>query len=159
MLHMVEIAGGYDENAEASARYDLLPAGDYRARIVDSRIEDISKNAHKGRCLALTWEIETGPHDGRLIWQRLNMWPEDMSNIDKVILIAQSQFAAIRQATGVLAPADTEELHDRACVIALGCRMDPTGRYQKQNEIRSVRAVEASLAPSRMPAPWARKTG
>lgn len=140
---MANIAGSYDPNAEASGDFEPIPAGEYRAKIIESEIEEISKRDNKGRCLKLTWQIETGPHDGRLIWQRLNMWGENMNNIDKVISIANSQFAAIREATGKLAPQDSVELHDIPCMIRVSIRVDPTGQYGPQNEVKGVKPLAA----------------
>lgn len=139
---MVEIAGYYDEHAEPSASFDALPAGDYRAVIIESEMQDISKHSEKGRCLALTWRIETGPYDGRLFWQRLNMWGQNMTNNDKVVSIANSQFAAVREATGVLTPKNTEELHDRPCLVRL--KITKSEGYPDRNDVVSVKSVGGS---------------
>ncbi|WP_309083754.1 DUF669 domain-containing protein [Chelativorans sp.] len=141
---MANIAGSYDPNAEPGGDFEPIPAGEYRAKIIESDVEDISKRENKGRCLRLTWQVETGPYDGRLIWQRLNMWGENMNNIDKVISIAQSQFAAIRQATGKLTPQDSSELHGIACTIRVKVRQDPG--YSPSNEVTSVKPVGGAPA-------------
>lgn len=143
---MVQIAGHYDPDAEPSGDFDPIPAGRYRARIIESAIEEISKRDNKGRCLKLTWQVETGAYDGRLVWQRLNMWPENMNNMDKVTQIANSQFAAIRQATGRIAVQDSEELHHIACVIGVKVRTDPNGQYAPQNEVTSVGPADGTPA-------------
>lgn len=139
---MANIAGAYDPNAEVS-QYDRLPAfQNQRAKIIESEIEDISQQANKGRCLKLTWQIETGPLDGRLFWQRINMWAENMDNLDKVISIANSQFAAIRQATGKMAPQDSSELHQIPCLVTYG----PQKNKPDYDEVKSVKAVGAGGA-------------
>lgn len=138
---MANIAGSYDPNAEPSGEFEPVPAGEYRAKIIESEIDDISKTNNYGRCLKITWQIETGPFDGRLIWQRLNMWGENMNNIEKVISIAQSQFAAIRQATGKMAPQDSSELHHIPCNIRVKIKNDPSGQYGPSNEVTSVKPV------------------
>ncbi|TPK59060.1 MULTISPECIES: DUF669 domain-containing protein [unclassified Mesorhizobium] len=147
---MANIAGGYDVNAEASGDFDPIPAGDYRAKIIESSIEEISGKENKGRCLKLTWQIETGPYDGRLIWDRLNMWAENMigkkgddigKDISaKVVGIANSQFAAIREATGKMAPQDSTELHHIACTIKIAVK-PAEGQYSASNVIKSVKPV------------------
>lgn len=134
---MANIAGSYDENAEVG-QFDSVPAGTYRAVIAASEIIDISKNADKGRCLNLTWKVETGPQDGRLFWQRINMWPSDgMNNAAKVQEIANAQFAAVRQATGKMAPQDTDELHGIPCMVTFG----PQKNNPDYNEVKSVKPV------------------
>lgn len=150
---MANISGSYDPNAEAYSSFDPIPNGEYRAVIIESAFEDISKRDNKGRCLNLTWKIETGPYDGRLIWQRLNMWAENMNNLEKVINIAQSQFAAIREATGKLTPQDSDELHHIPCMIKVVIKNDPSGQYQPRNEISSVKPVvgQATQNPASMP--------
>lgn len=150
---MVQIANSYDPNAEASSGFEPIPFGDYRAKIVEADVEDVSKNNSFGKCLKMTWQIETGPYDGRLVWQRLNLWAEGMNNIDKVISIANSQFAAIREATGKLTPQDTDELLHIPCMIKVAIKNDPSGQYGPQNEIKSVKPaggaqVQQRSAPS-----------
>jgi len=151
---MADIAGSYDQNAEASADFSPIPTNNYRAKIIESEVEDISKRENKGRCLKLVWQIETGPYDGRLVWQRLNMWPENMNNQDKVVTIANSQFASIRQATGKTAPQDSSELHHIPCEIYVGLSKAQPG-FNPQNEVKSVKAVGGGQqqAPAQRQAP------
>jgi len=155
---MANIANTYDPNAEATSTFEPVPAGEYRANIIEAEIEDVSKRDNKGRCLKLTWKLETGPYDGRLIWQRLNLWAENMNNLDKVINIANSQFAAIREATGRSAPQDTDELLHIPCIIKLSVRHDPSGQYEPQNEVRSVKSVSGSVSRNTPSAAFASQT-
>ena len=138
---MVDIANSYDANAEPQS-FDVIPDGNYTACIVESRIDYISTKTDKGRCLALTWKVQSGEHNGKLIWQRLNMWATNMNNLDKVLAISQSQFAEIRQATGKLTPTDTSELHHIPCLIRVAVRKDPNGVYNDQNEVKRVMPVK-----------------
>lgn len=134
---MANIAGSYDPNAEASQFDRLPPFQNQRAKIIDSDIIPISDRENKGRCLNLTWQIETGPLDGRLFWQRLNLWPENMDNMDKVQQIANSQFAAIREATGKMTPQDSSELHHIPCLVSYG----PQRKNPDYDEVKSVKPV------------------
>ena len=152
---MANIAGSYDPNAEASGDFSPIPAGAYRASIVDSDVEDVSKTNNKGRCLRLTWKVDGGDYDGRLVWQRLNMWAENMGpNTDKVVSIANQQFASIRQACGVPAPQDSAELHDRPCEIYVGMSKPREG-FDPQNEVKSVKSIGGApvAAPAARAAP------
>ena len=141
---MVQIAGHYDEHAEASTGFDPVPFGDYHAKIIESGIEDISRNNDRGRCLQLTWQIEGGEYNGRLVWQRLNMWAENMNNLDKVRNIANSQFAAIREATGKTSPRDSEERHFITCTIKVKVQKDPNGQFPDRNEITAVKPAAST---------------
>lgn len=141
---MVDIAGHYDETAEAN-NFDPIPAGDYRAKIIESDVEDVSKTADKGRCLVLKWQIETGQYDGRLVFQRLNMWfTGDEKEPGKVVKIANQQFAAVREATGKKVVKDTQELEHIPCMITVAIRTDPNGKYSPSNEIKNVKPVSGS---------------
>jgi hypothetical protein len=138
---MVQIAGYYDENAEPSGDFSPIPAGQYVAEIVESAIEPVSKNGDKGNCLKLTWKIADGELAGRLVWQRLNMWAENMNKLDQVKSIANSQFASIREAVGKKIVNDTQELHFLPAMITVKIKVDPNGQYAPQNEIAGVKAV------------------
>jgi hypothetical protein len=136
---MVNIANSYDQNAEVS-QFDRLPAfTNQRAKIINADVIEISDKENKGRCLNLTWQIETGAMDGRLFWQRLNLWPENMDNMEKVINIANSQFAAIREATGKLTPQDTDELLHIPCLVSYG----PQKKNPAYDEVKSVKSAAA----------------
>jgi hypothetical protein len=158
---MVQIAGHYDQNAEpSSGDFDPIPAGEYLAMIEQAEIAEISSRKEKGRCLVLTWKITGEHYAGRLIWQRLNMWAENMNNLDKVISIANSQFAAVREATGKLNVADTDELLQIPCIIKVKV-VPAKDQYPAKNEVTNVKAVNAGpsarTAPvSRGPAPTTR---
>ena len=167
---MVQIAGFYDENAEPSGDFSPIPAGQYVAEIVDSEIVNVSKNDDsKGTALKLTWEIAEGELTGRLVWQRLSMW---YNGNDKVVQIANQQFAAIRQACGKGVVQDTSELHFIPCRIMVKLKTDPSGQYAPNNEVGSVSALDSGTAfagaanagvthaaPARPAAPPPGKTG
>ncbi len=147
---MANIGGHYDQNAEPN-EFDQLAAGTYRAKIIESDVVEISEKSDKGRCLKLTWQVETGPSDGRLTWQRINLWPKNMDKIEKVTEIANSQFASIRQATGKIAPQDSVELHHIPCMITVG----PQKNNPQYNEVKAVKAINGgggqAPAPSGSP--------
>lgn len=143
---MANLSGSYDQNAQPSD-FDQLEAGTYRAKIIESEIVDITDKADKGRCLKLTWQVETGPMDGRLTWQKISMWAKNMDNLDQVISIANSQFASVRQATGKVAPLDSSELHHIPCMITIG----PQKKNPQYNEVKSVKAVAGAPASNAAP--------
>ena len=142
---MAQIEGSYDVTAEPSRGFDQLPPGNYEAQVVESRVEDISNKSDKGRCLSLTWKVLNGEHKDRQIWQRLSMWAKDMNNVDQVISIAMSNFAAVREATGKKVVKDSEELHFIPCMITVG----PQKNNPEYIEVKSVRALQQNHAPGR----------
>lgn len=148
----VDIGGFYDENAEPSGDFSPIPAGSYYAEIVESEIADISRNnANMGRCLVLSWKVTRGDLAGRLVWQRINLWPgEDMKNSGKVKEIGNAQFAAIRKATGKTVVQNTDELHFIECAISVKVKADPG--YNPRNEIGGVNPANGNGAAATAPA-------
>lgn len=154
---MVDLAGEYDEQAEPSSNnFDPLPAGDYVAEVVQAEREPITRSTDKGDCLALTWKVRDGEYAGRLFWQRINLWwdaPEKTPG--KVREIANAEFAAIREATGIKMPKSTDEILERACLVRLKTKADPG--YNPRNEVVNVKPVggapaRAGRAPVSRPA-------
>lgn len=108
---MAKLFGTYDPNAEAQQDLGKLPTGDYLARIIESDMKPT--NGNTGRYLELVYEVIEGPMKGRRHWERLNLENE---NADTVA-IANRQFASVREATGVLMPNDSQELHNKPHMI------------------------------------------
>jgi len=129
----------YDENAKPG-EFEPIPAGTYTAQIIEAEKQKISMYNDYGECLVLNWQIMEGDYEGRLIWQRLNLWGRNMNNNDKVISIANSQFAAVREATGKLTPRDTDELLYIPCLIKVAITQDKKKEYDPRNEIKGVKA-------------------
>lgn len=148
---MVQIAGFYDENAEPAADFSPIPSGEYEAEIVNSTIEEISKKQSSGKCLVLVWKIVNGDYEGRQIWQRLNLWFEGSEKTPgKVVQIANSQFRSVREATGVVTPADTAELHGIPCLLRV--ELVKQEGYADKNEVKHVGARGGSGPASAAPA-------
>lgn len=131
----------YDVDAAPNAGFEPLPAGDYTGKIIDAEIVNISKNNDYGRCLKLTWEIQDDDYNGRLLFDRINLWPEGMNNLNKVIQIANSRFAAIREALGVGAVVETDELLQIPCRLSVNIKNDP--QYGASNHIKNYYALNA----------------
>ena len=146
---MANIANQYDPNAEASPDFAALPAGEYVAEIIESAIEDVSRRNDYGRCLKLTWKLQGSEYDGRLVWQRISMWAINITNNDKVVSIAQSQFASIRLATGKNVVNNTEEIHHIPCLIRISVKK--SDQYGDQNEVKAVKPNGAPVATSSPP--------
>jgi len=146
----IELSGYYDESAEPNS-FEPIPAGDYRAQIIDAKMEDVSKKNNYGKCLQLTWAVSGGEYDKHLVFQRLNLWGQNMNNNDQVVKIANSQFAEIRKATGKETPRDTDELLHIPCLIRVAITQDKNKEYDPRNEIKSVKALSggggATAAP------------
>lgn len=148
---MVNLANSYDANATSDAP---VSTGEHKAEIVESDIVPVSKQYPMGDCLILTWKIMEGPDAGKLIWQRLNLYFTGR-NAQKVVEIANVQFAGVRQATGVPTPQDSAELHNRPCRIVVG----PQSNAPEYQDVKRVKALvgqpaaQRNTAPNQQPAP------
>jgi len=148
---MVNLANSYDANATADVP---VSTGEHKAEIVESDIQPVSRQQQMGDCLVLTWKIMEGPDAGKLIWQRLNLYFAG-NNAQKVVEVANSQFAGVRQATGVPTPQDSSELHNRPCIIVVG----PQKNAPEYQEVKRVKAfagqttAQSNAAPNHQPAP------
>lgn len=167
---MANLTGAYDPNAEASQDIGAIPTGEYLAHITDSDMKPTKKN--DGNYLELVYDIAEGEYKGRKVWVRLNL---DSQN-EQAREIANRQFSAIREATGVTLPKKSEELHYKPHVIRV--EYIPAGTVQKNgytttrdgNEVKAWKKAEggagnassapAAAATSASPssaAPWNRK--
>lgn len=157
---MANIAGKYDPNAEASKPFEIIPAGEYLAMIVDSDMKDL--NAPKvGRYLELAFEIIDGPQKGRKLWARLNL--ENASQ--QAVEIANRDLAAIREAVGVPNPIDSAELHNRPLLIRVDVELAGTKRRNNtvadkdSNNIKGYKRIDGAAPVATTPAAAAATPG
>lgn len=148
----------FDANkVEPNAGFDPIPEGQYVAIISESAMKP-TKNGD-GQYLELTFQVLEGPHKGRNLWTRLNLWNPN----PKAVQIAQGELSAICRAVGVMTPQDSAELHNLPMLIGVKLRKRPdTG--DMTNEIRSFAKKDAVVALATAGAgnggtqpPWARK--
>lgn len=121
--------------------FDPVPAGKYNCIITESEMVP-TKNGN-GEFLKLTLQIQGGPHDGRLLWDRLNLKNPN----EQAVQIARQSLSAICHAVGVLKPKDSADLHNRTLVanVKLRKRQD-TG--EDTNEIKGYSAYEPATRPA-----------
>lgn len=100
---MANLSGSYDPNAEASKDFGAIPTGEYTFQIVDSEVHDADGKIE----IELVHEVMEGEHKGRKVWCFL----KTVHPNETTMKIANSNFTAIREATGVINPRDTQELH------------------------------------------------
>jgi hypothetical protein len=93
--------------------------------ITDSEVRDTK--ARTGRLLNLTFQITKGDHEGRCLWERLNLWNPSETAVE----IAMRTLSAICRAVGVMTIKDSAELHDIPLRIKVGLRKnDQTGEME-----------------------------
>lgn len=103
---MAFLGGTFDATqVEPSGDYTPVPAGEYKAQVVASSMEENS--AKTGSFLKLELEIIEGDQAGRKLFDRLNL---DNPNA-QAVEIAQRQLSALCHAVGRLSVSDSDDLH------------------------------------------------
>lgn len=113
--------------APSEAR-EVIPAGKYLAQIISSEMRDTK--AGDGSYLAMELEILDGEHQGRKLFERLNLNNPNATAVE----IAHRTLSAICHATGQMQVADSEQLHFKPLVATVKVR-PPRGEYGPSNEI------------------------
>jgi hypothetical protein len=140
-------------SVEPTTAYELLPAGKYRAQIVESEMR-VTKNG-MGQFLWLMLDILEGEHKGRKIFDQLNLVNPNPTNVE----IAQRTLSAICHATGKMHVSDSEELHLIPMTIQVKIK-PPKNGYGDSNAIAYLPPEKGAAGISRAakPAPAAPAT-
>ena len=131
---------------EPTTGYDVLPAGKYRAQIVESEMR-VTRNG-MGQFLWLMLDIIEGPYQGRKLFDQLNL----VNSNPQTVEIAQRTLSAICHATGKLQVNDSVDLHLVPMTIQVGVK-PPKDGYSEKNTIRYLVPEKAPAAPAYQAAP------
>lgn len=132
-------------DAPPSEGFDLLPAGQYAAQIIESGIVDAKSG--RGQMITLTWAITDGPAEGRRVWQRINHYHEN----PQAMAIGQRDLRQILDALGLESIDDTAELEFKPMRVKVGIEVDKSGQYGDRNAIKGVAALYPVTAPNVAP--------
>ena len=136
-------------SVEPTTPYELLPAGKYRAQIVESEMR-ATRNG-MGQFLWLMLDILDGPHKGRKIFDQLNLVNPNPTTVE----IAQRTLSAICHATGKMHVSDSEDLHLIPMTIQVTVK-PPKNGYGESNAIRYMVPEQSAATPqAEKPAPVA----
>lgn len=136
---------------EPTTGYDVLPAGKYRAQIVESEMR-VTRNG-MGQFLWLMLDIIEGQYQGRKLFDQLNL----VNSNPQTVEIAQRTLSAICHATGKLQVNDSVDLHLVPMTIQVGVK-PPKDGYSEKNTIRYLVPEKAPAAPAYQAAPTASQT-
>ena len=100
---------GFD--ASNYLKSDLLPEGDYKAVLVESKRRGNSNGT--GEHLSLRFDLSQQGFAGRSLWLNLNLWHQS----EKAVRTSAQKFAALCLAAGVPRPNDSSELHNREVLL------------------------------------------
>ena len=150
---MADLSGFDATQVEPTNTFEPIPAGKYLAMIVESEMKPTKSGT--GKYLQLAFEIIEGPHQGRVLWSRLNLQNPNPTTVQ----IAKAELSAICHATGVLQPRDSVELHNLPIEITVKCK-HRTDNGEITNEIkgdakRSASQGQPQQATTATP-PWRR---
>jgi hypothetical protein len=138
-------------SVEPTTAYELLPAGKYRAQIVESEMR-VTRNG-MGQFLWLMLDILEGEHKGRKIFDQLNLVNPNPTTVE----IAQRTLSAICHATGKMHVSDSEELHLIPMSIQVKIR-PPKNGYGESNAIAYLPPERGAVARGAKPTPAAPAT-
>jgi hypothetical protein len=134
---MAQLNDTFDATGVApAAPMELLPPGRYATQIVNSEMR--ATKAGTGQYLWLEMDVLEGPHQGRKIWDQLNLVNQSQQTVE----IAQRTLSAICHAVGQLQVSDSEQLHFRPVQVTLAVEPDsrdklrPAEEQRKQNKVK-----------------------
>jgi len=138
---------------EPSADFTPIPPGKYVAVITDSVMKPTKSGV--GSYLELTFQIIEGEYKNRNLWARLNL----DNPTPLTVKIAQGELSALCRAVDVMAPRDSNELHDLPLIITVKAKKRPD-TDEIVNEIKGYAKREMPAAKPQQnagQAPWARR--
>jgi Protein of unknown function (DUF669) len=129
---MARLDAAFDAHeVEPLKPFEVLPAGTYRAQIVESEMR-VTRDG-MGQFLWLMLDILEGPHQGRKVFDQLNL----VNASQRTVEIAKRTLSAICHATGRMEIADSEALHLIPMTISVTVE-PPKNGYGERNRIRYV---------------------
>jgi len=144
---VANLGGMFDATqVQPGGSMEVIPAGEYRVMISDSAMEP-SKTG--GQFLKLTIQVIDGPHQGAVLFDRLNL----VNSNPKAVEIAQRTLSAICHAVGVLQVQDSAQLHNRPMLARVAYKEggQPDGKggvYGPSNEIKAYKPINGQPAPA-----------
>ena len=132
-------------SVEPTTAQELLPAGKYRAQIVESEMR-VTKNG-MGQFLWLMLDLLEGEYKGRKIFDQLNLVNPSPTTVE----IAQRTLSAICHATGKMHVSDSEELHLIPMTVQVKIR-PPKNGYGESNAVAYLPPDRAAAARAAKPA-------
>ena len=149
---MADLNGFDARTVEPVADFEAIPAGKYPAAITESEMKPTK--AGTGHYLQLTFTILDGEYKNRILWARLNL---DNPN-QTAVKIAKAELSAICRSVGVMAPKDSQELHNLPLLITVKVKKrSDTGELT--NEVKGYSkkdSAQATPPPADNTPPWKR---
>jgi len=129
---------------EPATSYEPIPADWYKAVITET--EEKPTKAQTGSYLQLTIEVIEGQHQGRRVFERLNLKNPNSVAVE----IAQRSLSSICRSIGVNNPQNSEELMDKPLMIKVAVK-PAQGEYGASNEIKGYDAASGNVTAMSAP--------
>lgn len=114
---------------ESEDKFDLLPAGDYKAIITESSIK--ATKAGTGEYVAVKVQIVDGPKKGRTVFANLNFKNPNPTAEQ----IGRRELADLTKAVGLVTITDTAQLHNKPLLVKIGIEPAKDG-YEATNRVK-----------------------
>jgi len=138
MTEFDELPETFDPSAHEGTRdFEPFPPGWYQAQIIENSVEH-ARNGD-GMYLLAVFEILSGDHRGRRIYQNVTLQNESQQAVE----IGQRLLADIYTAIGITAPTkDIGVMLFKPVMARVGIKRDKDGIYSDRNCITSVRPLD-----------------
>ena len=124
------------EKEEGTPDRAPLPKGFYTACIIDASVGMLKSG--KGQAVNLTWEIEFGEYQGRLVFDRCIISHES----SEAMKYGRMKFKDICSACGIVEPVtDLSVIRNKSCKIWIAVEEDKGGEYPPKNKVGRIRPV------------------
>ena len=112
---MAQLGQAFDSSGHEDmlSGFEPIPAGDYKAKVVESDLKVTA--AGTGKYIKLKFEIIEGEFKGRFVWTNINIINPNPVAVD----IAQKELATLCRAVGKAVIQDTKELHGIPILIQI----------------------------------------
>lgn len=150
---MTSLRGLYDPTDKADSGFEVLPAGIYTVKVTAGEMKKTKKG--NGEYLQVEMTVVEGEHADRKIFDRFNL----VNPSAEAVKIARGQFAALREAVGVLDPVDIAALMGPRFQVKVKCVKRNDKPDEMTNEVAGYikRGQTATTPPQQSAgAPWAR---
>jgi hypothetical protein len=137
---MASLNGFNAHEVDPATSFEPLPPSTYVCILTASEMKPTKDG--RGEYLELELEIVEGPHQGRKLWDRLNL----KNPSETAVRIARGTLSSICRAVGVMAPRDSVELHNLPLVATVGLKKrSDTG--EMSNVVKGYAKRESAVAP------------
>lgn len=134
-------------NVVVEDRADAIPAGWYNVTVTNTERKP-SKQKPQNSYLEVTYTVMDGPHAGRKLFNRINLWNDDPTAVD-IAFKGAAGIAALQQSVGVFNCQSTAQLHGIPLKLKVKLRAAGPGgdgkHYEASNDVVKHAAITADV--------------